>query len=339
MTAQVRDGLCRSDASYNGSLFESQILAGSKDLKDHYMCLCSKLVTKHLQREGLFSDTDHRVLVQLANSLKEVAPNNAKLQKFVNRKHTDSHTIEVDGFFSRISTQPSAEDSKAHAALKVFLQASSNDCCMIGGSFESIAKDPWVLFEGAPSHVLIEICVTGTEAVYKMFQLAKDVIVARKLRDQPTFSPLPILFLNGDIESATAAAASLDTALKRVEAEANSDVELRWLLDHLQRTCILFSPYRNVFQALKDINNEMLTKLSGVDSSIAAINSDMAEMKSNMVTHADLAAMKADMVTHADLAAMKADMATHADLDAMSAKMEDMNRQLSILVNRLVPPS
>ena len=328
MTAQVRDGLCRSDASYNGSLFESQILAGSKDLKDHYMCLCSKLVTKHLQREGLFSDTDHRVLVQLANSLKEVAPNNAKLQKFVNRKHTDSHTIEVDGFFSRISTQPSAEDSKAHAALKVFLQASSNDCCMIGGSFESIAKDPWVLFEGAPSHVLIEICVTGTEAVYKMFQLAKDVIVARKLRDQPTFSPLPILFLNGDIESATAAAASLDTALKRVgvEAEANSDVELRWLLDHLQRTCILFSPYRNVFQALKDINNEMLTKLSGVDSSIAAINSDMAEMKSNMVTHADLAAMKADMVTH-------------ADLDAISAKMEDMNRQLSILINRLVPPS
>ena len=277
LTAEVMGTLCRSNVSYNGSLFESQILAGTEDLNAHYMCLCSKLVTKHLQSRGLlFGDAGQQVLVRLAKSLSEVVPNAAKLRKFLDRNPADSHTIEVDGFFSRKFT--STTDEEALAALHLFLRTSSNDSCVIGGSFGDMAEDPWVPIDGAPSHVLIEICVTGTEAVYKMFQLAKDIIVARNMSGPTSFTPLPILYLNGDMESANTAAASLGEALRHVRASAgSSDEELQWLLLQLQRTCILFTPYRNVFQALNDMKANMVSR-----SDFLELKSDVASLKGNM---------------------------------------------------------
>jgi hypothetical protein len=278
----LQEQLTRVNASANGKLFESQVLAGCHHLHKSYACLDSKKTVAYLKmRHGqkIFTDEQlanlHKVSALLCPS--EGSLKSAKLELIAEKKAFKVENMEFDGFFTRRAI--ARDDEAAHNALWGFLGRTSTNFSRLDDSencLPDVCHPPPFKAEAQPTHVIFEVCITAEEAQYKIFQLAKDICVAQNIADHTHPVPLPILYVNGNILSAREAVRSLRTILHGYKS---SSPALDNLVATLKQTYVLYTPYRNVYDVLNDLTENM----KALEGKVDGLKNEMASMKTELM--------------------------------------------------------
>lgn len=259
----VRETLGRNDAVANGALFESQVLAGSSSLNGVYVCLDSQKVTANIARDTvkdggskLFTEGQLATITRGAVILHQADPADKKLARYATMG-VSGDDMQIDGFFWLDST----DHDEALAKLQAFLMQTATQYCKLDSDSDlSPLLDGGNLCPHAPPFVIIEVCVTGEKAAHKMLQLVRDYLVSKKNlaghlnskneTTKPQPDPLLILYLNGDVAKANAAISNVRDVLKK-EVEQNDDEQTKSLRTVFKNTVVLYTPFRNVYEADK----------------------------------------------------------------------------------------
>ena len=213
------------------------------------------------------------------------------MELIAEKKAFKVENMEFDGFFTRRAI--ARGDKAAHDALWGFLGRTSTNFSRLGDS-ENCLPDachpPLFNAEAQPTHVIFEVCITAEEALYKIFQLAKDIYVAHNIADHTNPIPLPILYVNGDIVSAREAVRSLCAILNSYKS---SNPALDNLVATLRQTYVLFTPYRNVYDVLNDLTGNMnglkgemvdlKGQVDGLERKVDGLKGEMVDLKGQMV--------------------------------------------------------
>ena len=276
----VQEQLARVDVSANGQFFESQVLAGSTCLNESYVCLDSKKTILFLQnRNGaIFSKAQSEALHGLAKLISGVFVTDLKLEKIANNKEFKAVGMEFDGFFTR---RTASHCNEAHTAIWNFLGRTSTHRSRLDSTpdpqLATFDRAPLVSSSDQPTHVVFEVCITGEEAGFKLFQLAKDICAAHNIGDHKEPITLPILYLNGNLASANKAATMLHNCLQ-AHTPSSPMTDLDALVAALRLTYVLFTPYRNVYDVLDNIQEQMAARDKAVDSKLEALGERMVEL-------------------------------------------------------------
>jgi hypothetical protein len=256
------------DAGANGQMFELQVLNGNSDFNQWYTRINSREFVKDLQRgpnKAIVTDEQLTALRGLATELSKMDQGCKKLKKYCESNGISAVDLEIDGMFCRISPNESGEG--ALAALHDFLMLTATHYCPLdsdpGQPLAEFTSDT-ALCGKAPSHIIVEVCVTGAKAAQKLFQLAKDWTVCTNSRFSDS-APLLILYLNGDIDHANSAIA----AAKRALCVEQDNVEVSKLMEVLRHTVVLYTPFRNVYRALQDMRENIAKSMKDMRENIA----------------------------------------------------------------------
>jgi uncharacterized protein (UPF0147 family) len=187
-------------------------------------------------------------------------------------------------------------DMLALAALHEYLSLTATRYCPLDSDSEQPLAEftnDTTLCVKAPSHVIVEVCVTGANAAQKLFQLAKDWTVCTN-SGFPNFAPLLILYLNGDIKVANAAVA----AAKETLCVKQDNVEVSKLMEVLRHTVVLYTPFRNVYGALQDMHKSLEEMRKDQDVRDARLQNSMEEMRKDIAKDQDVrdARLRKDIV-------------------------------------------
>jgi uncharacterized protein (UPF0147 family) len=279
--AEYLEQVSYDDAGANGQMFELQVLNGNSKFNQWYTRISSRELVKDLQRgpsdeilpgKPIVTGKQLAALQGLASVLTKMDDGCKKLKKYCQTNGISAVDLEIDGMFCR---SPNKSDEEALAALHEFFALTATRYCSLasdsGQPLADLTSDT-ALCVSAPSHVIVEVCVTGAKAAQKLVQLAKDWTVCTNSRF-PHSAPLLILYLNGDINVANAAVAAAKEAL-RVEQD---NVEVSNLMEVLRHTVVLYTPFRNVYRALQDMHDSMKDMRKDQDVRDARLREDIAK--------------------------------------------------------------